>query len=180
MKAVLSNVNLINRQDELANEFYSHINDLMDHPLVLKMDDYSQHLNTSRLQHSLNVAYYSFLFARKLNLNVRDAVRGALLHDLFLYEWRTEQPVAGNHVLVHPMQALQNAHKVTHVTPVMEDVIASHMWPVGNVKPKTSEGWLIQMVDKMCAVMEISVQSSKKIERYNFSPILLGLLFYIN
>ena len=180
MKAILSNVNLNNRHDELANEFYSHINDLMDHPMVLKMDDYSQHLNTSRLQHSLNVAYYSFLFARKLNLNVRDAVRGALLHDLFLYEWRTEQPVEGNHVLVHPIQALQNAREVTEVTPVMHDVIASHMWPVGNVKPKTGEGWLIQMIDKMCAVMEIGVQSSKKIERLNFAPILLGLLFYIN
>jgi uncharacterized protein len=76
--------------------------------------------------------------------------------------------------------SIHNAHKVTEVTAVMEDVIASHMWPVGNVKPKTSEGWLIQMVDKLCAVMEIGVQSSKKIERLNFAPILLGLLFYIN
>lgn len=180
MKAILSNVNLLDDQSNLATEFYSHIDDLISHPLVLKMDDFSQHLNTSRLQHSLNVAYYSFLFARKLNLNVSDAVRGALLHDLFLYEWRTEQPVEGNHVLVHPIQALQNAKKVTEVTDVMEDVIASHMWPVGNVKPTTREGWLIQMVDKMCAVMEIGVQSSKKIERLNFAPILLGLLFYIN
>jgi hypothetical protein len=36
MKAVLSNVNLINRQDDLANEFYSHIDDLMQHPLGTK------------------------------------------------------------------------------------------------------------------------------------------------
>lgn len=180
MKAVLSNVNLINRQHDLAKEFYSHIDDLIDHPVVLKMDDFTQHLNTSRLQHSLNVAYYSFLFARKLNLNVRDAVRGAFLHDLFLYEWRTEQPVEGNHFLIHPIQALHNARNITDVTPVMEDVIASHMWPIGNVKPKTSEGWLIQMVDKMCAVMEIGVQSTKKIERFNYAPILLGLLFYVN
>ncbi len=180
MKAILSNVNLLDHQSDLANEFYSQIDDLMSHPLVLKMDDYSQHLNTSRLQHSLNVAYYSFLLARKLKLQVRDAVRGALLHDLFLYEWRTEQPDEGNHVLVHPIQALQNARHVTEVTDIMEDVIASHMWPVGNVKPTTPEGWLIQMVDKMCAVMEIGVQTSKKIERLNFAPILLGLLFYIN
>ena len=32
-----------------------------------------------------------------------------MLHDFFLYDWHTQQPVPGRHTEVHPMMALQTA-----------------------------------------------------------------------
>src|SRR5690554_1432813 len=86
--------------------FQAIIQDLLHNQKVIELEKYKQHLNTSRLDHSLNVAYTSFLLAKKKNVNVIETVRAALLHDFFLYEWRTEQPIKGSHVDVHPQQAL--------------------------------------------------------------------------
>ena len=180
MTAVFSSVDLTNRQNPIANEFVSHVEDILEHPMFLQLDNYSQHLNTSRLQHSLNVAYYTFLFARKLKLNVKEAVRGALLHDLFLYEWRTEQPEVGKHVNVHPAQALKNAKRMLdEVTPIMEDVIVNHMWPMGDAAPKSKEAWLVQAMDKYCAGLEFGVQTNKMSLLYNVTPLMVSMLIMI-
>ncbi len=179
MKAVFSSIDISQKNHPIALEFYHQIDDLLEHPMVKQLNDYTQHLQTSRLQHSLNVAYYTFLIARKNQYQVRDAVRGALLHDLFLYEWRTEQPVTGSHIDVHPQQALENALQITKVTPVMQDAILSHMWPLGKHSPQTKEGWLIQGIDKMCAALEFGVQFKSQILRYNLSPLMISFLLLI-
>lgn len=48
-----------------------------------------QHGSTSVYQHSINVAYLSLWLAGRLPLRTdrRALVRGALLHDYFLYDW---------------------------------------------------------------------------------------------
>ncbi len=178
MKAVFSTLP-INDAHPITLEFLSHIEDLIDHPTVLNLHNYSQHLNTSRFQHSLNVAYYAFLFARRLNINVSDCVRGALLHDLFLYNWRTEQMTPGKHVNVHPQEALKNAKMITDVSPIMEDVIVNHMWPLGNSKPQSKEAWIVQASDKLCAVMEVTYQMKIKSLQHNLVGVMLGLVLFL-
>ena len=91
---------------------------------VQELRDYVQHCKTTRLQHCVNVAYYTFLISRRLNLNVRSATRGALLHDFYLYDWKNnEQPIEGRHSVVHPQVALAMARQYTAVDPIMEDCI---------------------------------------------------------
>jgi|GEM_PF-536544 len=178
MKPVLLNQNLLQSENAQHIEFVSMIEDLWDHPSMLALDEYGQHLNTSRRQHSLNVAYVSYRMASRLNLNVQDTVRGALLHDLYLYDWRTEQPVEGRHVNVHPAQALSNACAMTEVSDTMADCIVNHMWPLGDAKPQSKEAWVVQAADKLCAVLEIGAQLSHRAARINLTPMMLGVLLF--
>ena len=66
MKAVYSGLFLHHAK---AAPFKELIHDLLRSPEVLNLDNYDQHLNTSRLQHSLNVAYYAYLIARNMDVN---------------------------------------------------------------------------------------------------------------
>ena len=56
---------------------------------VKRMDKYIQHGTTSTLDHCIAVAYVSFAMAKKLNIHCdyNSLIRGALLHDYFLYDW---------------------------------------------------------------------------------------------
>src|SRR5690554_5328264 len=159
--------------------FHAMIADLLADEKVNQLDLFNQHLNTSRLQHSINVAYFSYQLSKNRNVNVLDTVRAALLHDFFLYEWRSKQPVKGSHVTVHPQQALLTAKSVTEVTPLMEDIILSHMWPVGRVKPKSKEAWIVSFADKISTILELSTQLMTKSRRFAFSPIMISLLLFL-
>ena len=70
--------------------------------------DYVQHGDTSCYLHSIAVAWYSLRLARRLQIPVHaeELVRGALLHDYFLYDWhRKDSPRL--HGLRHPFIALK-------------------------------------------------------------------------
>ena len=56
---------------------------------VQSMRGFLQHGCVSTLEHSLSVAWNSFALCRRLGLSVdeRSLIRGALLHDFFLYDW---------------------------------------------------------------------------------------------
>ena len=179
MKPVLHKHNIELSDKAQHIEFVSMIEDLWDHPYVLELDGLGQHLNTSRRQHSLNVAYYAYRMSKRFDLNVQDAVRGALLHDLYHYDWRTEQPVAGRHVNVHPNQALENARKITEVSDVMADCIVNHMWPMGEGKPQSKEAWIVQASDKLCALLEITTQIAHKAAHLNLAPMMVGILLFV-
>ena len=57
-------------------------------PEVQSMSAFTQHGRVSCLEHSLSVAYYSYWLCRRLRLRVdgESLIRGALLHDFFLYD----------------------------------------------------------------------------------------------
>ena len=68
-------------------EYLALVADILEHPDVLSMEQYTQHGETTCLRHSLNVSYLSYLYCRDHGLDVRAVARGGLLHDLFLYDW---------------------------------------------------------------------------------------------
>ena len=179
MKPVLYRKNLTISDQANHIEFVKMIEDLWKHPLVCELDGFGQHLNTSRRQHSLNVAYYSYGIAKKLKLNINDAVRGAMLHDLYLYDWHSAQPVQGRHVDVHPNQALKNACQITQVSDIMADCIVNHMWPMGEGRPQSKEAWVVQASDKLCTFLEIGSQIVYGIARLNVAPMLVGILLFV-
>ena len=47
-------------EDEKTSEFYSIIKDLLQNDLVLQMDTFTHHVNTTCFQHCLNVSYYNY------------------------------------------------------------------------------------------------------------------------
>lgn len=124
---------------------------------VRQMARFTQHGTTSTLDHTVSVAYQSLLLARTLRLRVDEAslVRGAILHDYFLYDWH--DPVGERerwHGFTHPGRALANAERDFDLTPIERDVIKRHMFPFVPIPPRTLEGWLVCMCDKWCTVNE--------------------------
>ena len=107
-------------------------------------------------QHSLRVARVACKFAAALSLTVdRDAlIRGALLHDYFLYDWHEADPSHRLHGFRHPSRALQNAREDFELTATEEDIIAHHMFPLVPIPPHTREGWIVMLADKVCALEE--------------------------
>ncbi|MCR5255813.1 MAG: HD domain-containing protein [Acetatifactor sp.] len=117
-----------------------------------------QHGSTSVLKHSIAVAYTSFYLVRKLKLHVNEnaLIRGALLHDYFLYDWHNydnnEHPLHG---FFHPGVALRNAMEdFEDLSEVEQDMIKKHMFPLTPWPPKYIESWVLCIADKYCSSKE--------------------------
>lgn len=117
---------------------------------------FMQHGTTDVLTHSFNVACISLFIAYilKLKINERALVRGALLHDYFLYDWHEKKTSGLPHGFTHPKTALDNAMRDFSVSPVEQDIIVRHMFPLTIVPPKYTESAVVCVADKICAVTE--------------------------
>lgn len=124
---------------------------------VCQMNGFMQHGNTSTLDHVIAVAYYSVAYARAhhVSCDERSLLRGALLHDYFLYDWH--EAGDGSHRLHgfrHPRFALENAQCDFDLNDIECDIIVHHMHPLVPVRPKTTEGRIVSSVDKRCSLRE--------------------------
>ena len=143
-------------EDQLLAEYKACLEGILDHEQVMKLDLHTQHCNTSRLQHSINVSYYSFLICRMFGWDYRSAARAGLLHDLYFYDWRVTKYLRSGHASWHPRVALDNAKRITELNKVEIDAIEKHMWPCTPVPPRYIESYVITFVDKTCAVVEFA------------------------
>lgn len=136
--------------------FHRLLKDVAEHTDLLQMDSFLQHGDTSTLWHSIAVAYYSFLIARRLKLSCRwkSLVAGALLHDYFLYDWHIPAPDHRLHGFTHPKAALKNACRDWKVDKIQKSIIAHHMFPLTPIPPHCREGILVCLVDKWCSLAE--------------------------
>lgn len=121
-----------------------------------KQKSFIQHGNVSVYEHSVFVAIWSLRVAIKLNLRVneRALVRGALLHDYFLYDWHEKN---GNHKLHgfrHAKRALKNASEDFSLCKIEKDIIVKHMFPLNLALPKYKESVVVWVADKWCALCE--------------------------
>ena len=136
-------------------EFQEIINPLVSNETVQKMKNFRQHYETSCFDHCYAVAYYCYLICKKYNLDYISATRAAMLHDLFLYDWRVKQPGRkGLHAFTHGKIACKNACELFDLNDKEKDMIIKHMWPVTIEFPKSFEGLVLTFVDKYCAMSE--------------------------
>ncbi len=126
----------------------------MASPVVRQMRNFQHHYRVTCLQHSVSVAYLSFLIVRQLGGDARATARGGLLHDLFLYDRREKDSHQGLHGIVHPRIALDNARRHFVLSELEEEIILSHMFPLGTSLPHHLESVAVCLVDKFCAVNE--------------------------
>lgn len=115
-----------------------------------------QHGSTTVFAHCVKVACFSLFLANKLHLSVdiHALLRGALLHDYFLYDWHEKNAGHRFHGFTHPATALKNAQQDFMLTPVEKDIIARHMFPLCPIPPRCREAWLVCVADKYCALLE--------------------------
>lgn len=116
-----------------------------------KLARYVQHKNTTRLMHSINVAYISWKLAKKIGCDARTAARIGMLHDFCLYDFR--EKTSGSQVFHHPKVAAETSEERFEISDKEKKAILSHMFPLGPI-PTSREAWIISFADKMCAVTE--------------------------
>lgn len=138
-----------------------------------------RHHNTTRLNHSLKVSYYSYVVAKYLKLDYEDVARGGLLHDFYINEVRKCKKIKDKILLFstkHPNEALINASNNFVLTEKEEDIIKSHMFPIDYRLPKYAESWIVSFVDKILSIGEFSKKFSYKLGYL----VNLYLIFVLN
>lgn len=125
---------------------------------VQGLEQYEQHLEINRLQHITSVTYLTYKICNKLNLDTKSAAKGAVLHDLFYYDWRDDETGRWHklHGYKHPKYATYNARELCpDITQKELDIITRHMWPLTIRIPNSKEGFIVSLSDKYCATMEL-------------------------
>ena len=134
------------------------------------------HHGLSRYDHSLRVARNTYRLSKKMKLDYVSATRGALLHDYFTNEeYRNTKGV--KKYSMHPVIALNNALREYKLNPIEENVIVSHMYPMGKIKPNCKESWLVSCVDKSVAIYECARFKAKEALAFSFLLVINFLHF---
>lgn len=149
MKSVYSDKQLT----ELLRYYAS---DILDSEGMKLESGFIQHGTVTTFMHSVSVALCSMRLALRLGLRVdmRSMVRGALLHDYFLYDWHDPAVCPSFHGYSHPKTALENAERDFALNDIERDVIKKHMFPLTVVPPRHVESLLVTVADKICAARE--------------------------
>lgn len=144
---------------------------------IIEHEQYQQmkkikHHDESVYDHSIKVAYHAYQMAYKHNLDWKSTIRGALLHDFFLYKFKKCLslriiPDSIKHAIAHPIIAFENASKYFDLNDKEENIIKAHMFPFG--LPKSKEAWIVSYVDKYIATFEYA-SNFKKIAKRSKEP----------
>jgi len=141
-------------------EFYSIISPILEIDEFQKLGNIEHH-GITRLDHSLRVAYYTYVVTKKLHLNYKKATEAALLHDFFSDEVENENGLFK--LRRHPNCAVWNAKKYFELDELQEDIIKCHMFPITFTPPKYLESWIVDIVDDVAAIYEKSYSTHKQL-----------------
>ena len=144
----------------MNKKILEHGQEILDSKNYESLKDYIQHGQVSVHEHCLRVAETSLRmhrFVEKIHvrMNERAIVRGALLHDFFLYDWHDKKPERRIHGFTHPHTALKNAQKEFDLSDREKDIISKHMFPLTiTTVPRCREAWVVRAADKWCSMGE--------------------------
>lgn len=143
-------------EEDITAEISEQISVLSKQGRLAQTTDYIQHGTVTVYEHCLSVTKCSCHIARFLRIPVdhRSLIRGALLHDYFLYDWHEKDGDHKLHGFHHPARALKNAREDFNLTNVESNIILRHMFPLVPVPPTCREGWIVCLADKVCATKE--------------------------
>lgn len=132
------------------------LNTLLTEGRLTVESQYLQHGTTTILEHSIGVAEQALHLADRLHARVDETslIRGALLHDYYLYDWHDSKTAPSMHGFRHPYIALERAREDYTLNAVEENIIQRHMFPLTPIPPLYLEAWLVCMADKICATQE--------------------------
>lgn len=144
-------------------EYIYEVNDILNHDKFNKLGDIIHH-GDNRLEHSIRVSYYSYRVAKFLHLNKVAVARAGLLHDFFFEDNLLLDKKRRLRVLLnHPEIACINAKKYFTLSKLEEDIITSHMFPIGKKVPKYLESWLVDFTDDIVSIYEKTRVVSKQL-----------------
>lgn len=128
---------------------------LADDPRTLRMKRFIQHGRITTYDHCMAVARLSDRIDRTLHLHSHrsDLIRGAFLHDYYLYDWH----VHGDrlHGFHHPAIACSRVSEDFDLDEREKKIIRSHMWPLTLLHaPTCREAVIVCIADKVCSTKE--------------------------
>lgn len=152
----------LRKRHERKREFYmllkEHASDILQSDNFRSTRKHIQHGSMPVHSHCIDVAGKSLAISKFLGIscNERELIRGALLHDYFLYDWhdRNRENYQFFHGFYHPGIALKNASQEYDLTLREKDIIKKHMWPLTIVPPLCREAWIVTTADKYCSLLE--------------------------
>lgn len=127
-------------------------------PDVKIMGQFAQHKTSNTLAHVCHVASVSHKIEKALSIDLDEEamLKGAMLHDYYLYDFHQHPISAYRHGTGHAMTALSNAEKVFSLNSKERNIIYSHMWPLNLTHiPRCREAWVVTLADKICAIEEM-------------------------
>lgn len=139
-------------------EIKQYLNDLAHTKEASLMRRCIQHGRISTYEHVISVVRLSYCLNRRFRLGApaRELVRGAFLHDFYLYDWHKNGYIGRLHGLHHPAIALKNASERYYLTSTERNIIESHMWPLTLLHiPKCRAALIVCIADKICSSYEV-------------------------
>ena len=146
------------RQAEVAHRGAA----ILNSDIFKKTMEQKHHHISSVGVHSLAVALAALALADCLEKtgirSDRDAlVRGSLCHDLGMLDRESRYPSSFRCCFRHPGNSLEAFEKNFRPASKRErDCILHHMWPVTPAPPRTREGYIVGLADKVCSVQDVT------------------------
>lgn len=137
--------------------FYKIAREVVGQARYNEMKQYISHSDITVYQHCIKVARTAYDLAIKYHIrcDLHALVRGALLHDYYLYDWHDPNKGFRWHGFKHHRFALENAARDFDLTEKEKNIIYSHMFPLTFwAIPRCREAWLVTIADKIVATAE--------------------------
>ena len=148
----------------MEKEFLDLIEPIISKESYQSMKNYRHHGNTSTYDHSISVAYLCYKYQKKHNskIDLKSLIRGALLHDYYLYDWHHTKEGHRFHGLRHPKTSLKNAKRdYGPLNKIEIDIIIHHMFPLVILPPLTKAGWIVSYYDKVATKNDYKKKKEK-------------------
>jgi uncharacterized protein len=144
------------KNEQLLKEFLNLASPILKNPNFRQLGKYNHHGGISIRRHVLCVAFLCYKKGRNMkNINLNELIKGALLHDYYLYDWHKRSSHKGLHGFNHPLIAKNNALRDFSLTPKEENMIRAHMWPLSFFTfPLSKEAWLLCHYDKIATIVD--------------------------
>ena len=162
---------------ELEKVYQAFLND----EKILKMQEIPMHRGSNCYLHSFKVAKRAIRYAErshKKDINFHAILLGAILHDYYLYDWRSDRSKKKRHGRNHPQIASENAFRDFNISKEVRKIIESHMWPI-NIKeyPESKEAKIVSICDKAVTIKEVSTSKAYKEKRKAYYLSYISKLF---
>ena len=166
----------LEEKEKLETIYYSYLNN----PLIDRMKDVSMHRGSNCYIHSFLVAKLAIKRAlrRKKELDLEAILVASILHDYYLYDWRSDRSLLKHHGSKHPYIAVDNAKRDFDISDKVASLIMSHMWPI-NFKcfPKTTEARIVCNADTWIAFKDFLCSKVYKAKRVQKRQSMISELF---
>lgn len=155
-KRLLTDLEKLKRETRDERMLFQMLKKLAEDCQLRRLNSFTQHGQTSCMEHSFAVAYYSLAIVNRFRIrcNRKSLIVGALLHDYFLYDWH-QKKLGYLHGFKHGKSAMENAQRDLTLTGRESDIIKKHMFPLTVVPPRYREGFIVCMADKYCSLLEV-------------------------